>query len=289
MDYLNLILDSDITITSSEESPCSTPLPTPLLSSSPSKNMQPIQSQATNLRIVAINFQSVCAKKEEFWCLIDAAKPDVIIGSETWLRPDISDSEIFPSGYHVYRKDRVDGIGGVLLGISNSLNSNNIETDGKFVAVNVLGSKHAIIFAAAYRPPRSDQAYMDTVNQTLPTLCHKFYNMPIWISSDMNLPDIEWETEKLTTNQYTHSISYSFWDTLANTGLQQIVNFPTRSNNTLDVVLTNRPSLVKQCVGMPGLSDHDIVFVETSSCALRHKPARRKILLWKHANLMIYA
>ena len=105
------ILDSDITITCSEESPCSTPLPTPLLSSSPSKNMQPIQSQATNLRIVAINFQSVCAKKEELCCLIDAAMPHVIIGSETWLRPDISDSETFPPGYHVNRKDRADGYG----------------------------------------------------------------------------------------------------------------------------------------------------------------------------------
>ena len=141
-----------------------------------------------------------------------------------------------------------------------------------------------IIFSAANRPPRSDQTYMDTVNQYLSTLCHKFSNMPIWIGGDMNLPDFEWETEQLTTNQYTHSISYSFLDTLANTGLQQIVNFPTRNNNTLDVVLNNRPSLVKQCVGMPGLSDHDIVFVETSLRALRHKPVRRKILLWKHAN-----
>ena len=35
---------------------------------------------------------------------------------------------------------------------------------------------------------------------------------------------------------------------------------------------------------MPGLSDHKIVFVETSSRALHHKPARSKILLWKHAN-----
>ena len=35
----SVILDSDITITSSEESPCSSPLPTPLLSSSPSKNI----------------------------------------------------------------------------------------------------------------------------------------------------------------------------------------------------------------------------------------------------------
>ena len=172
------------------------------------------------------------------------------------------------------------------MGISTSLNSNKIEieTEGEFVAAKVLGSKHAIIFAAAYRPPRSDQAYMDTVNQNLYTLCHKFSNMPFWMGGDMNLPDIEWENEQLTTNQYTHSISYSFLDTLANTGLQQIVNFPTRNNNTLDVVLTNRPSLVKQCVGVPGLSDHDIVFVETSSRALRHKPARCRILLWKHAN-----
>ena len=35
---------------------------------------------------------------------------------------------------------------------------------------------------------------------------------------------------------------------------------------------------------MSGLSNHDIVFVETSSRALSHEPARRKILLWKHAN-----
>ena len=88
--------------------------------------MQPIQSNATNHRIVAINFQCVCAKKEELWCLIDAANPDVIIGSETWLKPDISDSDIFPTGYHVYRRDRGDGHGGVLLGISTSLNSNKI-------------------------------------------------------------------------------------------------------------------------------------------------------------------
>ena len=108
--------------------------------------------------------------------------------------------------------------------------------------------------------------------------------MPIWIGGDMNLPDIEWETVHLTTNQYKPSTSYSHLDTIANTGLQLIVSFPIRNNNTLDVVLTRRPSLDKQCVGMPGLSDHDNVFIETSSLAIRHKPARRKILLWKHAN-----
>ena len=71
----SVILDSDISLASSEESPLSSPPPAPLLSSSPSEKMQPIQSLASNLRIVAINIQSACAKKEEFWCLIDAAKP----------------------------------------------------------------------------------------------------------------------------------------------------------------------------------------------------------------------
>ena len=60
----SVILDSDTALARSEESPCNTPLPTPLLSSTPFRNIQPIQSHATNLRIVAINFQSVYAKKE---------------------------------------------------------------------------------------------------------------------------------------------------------------------------------------------------------------------------------
>ena len=53
------------------------------------------------------------------------------------------------------------------------------------MAANVLGSKHVIIFAAAYRPHRCDQTYMDTVDQALSTMCHKFSNMPICIVGDI--------------------------------------------------------------------------------------------------------
>ena len=88
--------------------------------------MQPIQSRTINLRIVAINSQIAFAKKEELWCLISSAKPDVIIGSETWNKPDNRDSEIFPPGYHVYRKDRADGYEGEPMGIYSSLGSNKI-------------------------------------------------------------------------------------------------------------------------------------------------------------------
>ena len=41
--------------------------------------------------------------------------------------------------------------------------------------------------------------------------------------------------------------------------LEQMQRLPTRLNNTLDLRLTNKPSLVKQCYSIPGISDHDIV------------------------------
>ena len=72
-----------------------------------------------------------------------------------------------------------------------------------------------------------------------------------------------------------------------------MANFPTRNNNILDVVLINCPSLAIQYVRMPDLSDHNIVFVETNSCALRHKPAWHKIVFIKNEKnmltLIIYA
>jgi len=43
-----------------------------------------------------------------------------------------------------------------------------------------------------------------------------------------------------------------------------MVGFPTRNNNILDIFATNRPNLVNKCVPLPGISDHDIVFIESS-------------------------
>ena len=72
----------------------------PAAQSSPSK--QPTRSTAANLRTLTTNFQSLYGKKEVFWSLVDAVKPDVIFGSETWLKPDMGQSEIFPPGFNVY-------------------------------------------------------------------------------------------------------------------------------------------------------------------------------------------
>ncbi len=85
-------------------------------------------------------------------------------------------------------------------------------------------------------------------------------------------------------HQYPRAINDSFLQALCDAGLDQIVKFPTHGVNTLDVILTNRPTLVVRCEGAPGLSRHDIVFTEINIQAERRKPVRRKILLWKRAD-----
>ena len=42
----------------------------------------------------------------EFYCFVDAKKPDVIVGTESWLSPDICDSEVLPCDYMSLRADR---------------------------------------------------------------------------------------------------------------------------------------------------------------------------------------
>lgn len=95
-------------------------LGSPLASSSPSKSRP---SSKNCLRTLTVNFQSLFSKREEFWSMIDATKPDVIMGSETWLKPEMGYREIFPPGYKLYRKERRDGYGGVLVAVIENLNT----------------------------------------------------------------------------------------------------------------------------------------------------------------------
>ena len=59
-----------------------------------------------------INIQSIIAKKEAFWNLLDTYAHNIIIGCETWLTPNIFDDKIIPPTYKLYR---TDGYGSVLV------------------------------------------------------------------------------------------------------------------------------------------------------------------------------
>jgi len=65
-------------------------------------------------------------------------------------------------------------------------------------------------------------------------------------------------------------------DVLSIAGFLQLVTTPTRGHNILDLLATNIPSLIKHLNIISGVSDHDIIKVESSLSAviLQHKPRK---------------
>ena len=127
----------------------------PITTSSPkAKSMSRYKKNTNNIKVLTINFQSIKAKKETFWNLIESSKPDIILGCETWLKPTISNQEIAPPGYHVYRRDRDDDYGGVMVAIKSGFGSSEINLDfhSELVAVQVEG-KSPLIIGSLYRQP----------------------------------------------------------------------------------------------------------------------------------------
>ena len=70
-------------------------------------------------------------------------------------------------------------------------------------------------------------------------------------------------------------------------GIDQIVDFPTRKDNILDLFCTNQPSLINKVKSIPGISDHNIVLVDASCNPKRSKKKKpqHKIYLWKQTNM----
>ena len=89
-----------------------------------------IRSTDTNhslfLSALVLNCQSIVPKKESFINLLDVYHPDVVIGCESWLKPYVVSSEVFPSGYKIYRKDHVDGYSSVFITCGDILTSSEL-------------------------------------------------------------------------------------------------------------------------------------------------------------------
>ena len=113
-----------------------------------------------------VNCQSLRRRKDIFQTSIAQIRPDVIIGTESWLDPSIKDGDIFPEEFkgNVYRKDRKsDHHGGVFVAIKNTFDSEEAEE---------LKSTAEIIWAKVTLPSGSKLYYISArctthIQQTL--------------------------------------------------------------------------------------------------------------------------
>ena len=133
-----------------------------------------------------------------------------------------------------------------------------------------------------YKPSERDSSSIGQFEESLRRL--GIVNSHILISGDMNFPGYDWENSCLKPNCNYPTLTYQFVDLLDDLSLTQLATTPTRGNNTLDLVITNNPSLVTACRVIPGVSDHDAVLAETNLKPLKNKQTPRKIPLFKKAN-----
>jgi exonuclease III len=71
------------------------------------------------LKIVNINCQSIKSKQYRLKNILESTKPDIVICTETWIAPSITDSQIFHTNYKLYRNDGKTTGGGVLVAINS--------------------------------------------------------------------------------------------------------------------------------------------------------------------------
>ncbi|CAC5416947.1 unnamed protein product [Mytilus coruscus] len=69
--------------------------------------------------MLTVNFQSIKSKQGLIKNLVESTKPDIVLGTETWIDSYVKDNQIFPPNYNIYRNDRNMKGGGVLIAINN--------------------------------------------------------------------------------------------------------------------------------------------------------------------------
>ena len=156
--------------------------------------------------------------------------PRFYLLTETWLQSHIHSNVVELNGYNLIRKDRQVGLhGGICIYIKDSIKVSFLDTL-PISSLEVLWVKlrptrlprgiHSIIAGTVHHPPNADNAEMLTyLMETLSFIESNYANCGIIIPGDFNHLNV-----KRLENHFK---------------LKQIVKFPTRGENILDLVLTN--------------------------------------------------
>ena len=102
-----------------------------------------------------------------------------------------------------------------------------------------------------------------------------------WLTGDFNLPNIIWENGSVKDRSQYRKHHQDFLDFLVNASLSQMVQTPTRGENTLDLFATNNDTLVTRCDTILGMSDHDCVLVESRLRPKKFRVRRGTFPVWK--------
>jgi len=250
-------------------------------------------SDSCVLKCCFFNAQSIVNKLLKLQSIMYDSDYDCIFIVKSWLHADICDGVLNPCGlYIVIRKDRMGVRGGgicVLVKRTYQVTTilfSDVYKDLEMIGVTLVDFSPKLDVFTVYRPP---QCSID-VRQYLATLidCLKVStqnsNTHV-IVGDLNLPSIDWNT----LSCHGSELGNLFLDFVIQYSWTQFVNFPTRCQNTFDLVLADVERVVTHIGQKPpiGRSDHaavDMMFDLVRAGKHVHKPDTQARYLWHHAD-----
>ena len=195
---------------------------------------------------------------------------DVFALTESWLTPDVRDSELQHgwSDHCWFRRDRDGHGGGVACAVRSSLcptRRADLEPDCELLAVQ-MGVRSPVIVAVCYRPPDADGdlakifEFVGIVRAT---------GRPLILVGDFNLPEIRWPAKQDPVLLRRSARAVQFVDGVGELGLDQSVLGETRGDAVLDLVLSCGGDAVSDVREGTFESDHrEIVTSFTVHCPM---------------------
>ena len=152
------------------------------------------------------------------------------------MNDSITNNEILPIDFVIYRKDRVSRGGGVMMAVHFSISSKPISSPDTLELIVVEMKQISCTVCTVYVPPNSDLEYMSSLVSFLSTLSS---STNLIVMGDFNSPDINWAMLCGSSPSSNALCEFVF-----SNGLVQLVTEATHiKGNTLDLVLTNIPDV----------------------------------------------
>ena len=252
-----------------------------------------LPNKGSNLRISVININSARNRKAELEHISEYVKPDLILMTETKIDSSISAAEFLPDDYKCCaRKDRDRNGGGVLVAARKHLDVVNVdicENEAETVWTKIVIKGQDPIVAGCFYRTNSEHTVeqvdeLDKVLNFIQDEHNKSDKTTIILGGDFNVPWIDWENGSISPDCSNKSMCTRLLEILSDYYLHQMQLKPTRQDSVLDLFMTNKPALVKEVSVLPGISDHDIVVVDTKHRMDINRKAPRNIKQWSKAD-----
>ena len=228
------------------------------------KNEKKSTAKNAAISVIVVNCRSLRNKVAELHHLVGSSGASVIIGTESWLTDDISDSEVFPKGFDIYRKDRWNRSGGgVFIAVKNTIASQAVtlpDSEIESVWCSFRCSKSRKVYVCSYyRPPDTDAHSIFELERQIMNITSKDSGVNLIIGGDFNAPSVDWRTYSYIPGGRDREVCEALVGMFTLNCLEQLATTANRGENILDLLATNIPDKVINVDTMDGISDHRVV------------------------------